>query len=148
MDAHKETGCLRHVTIMPFASTRITKEKELRLDYCMPFDFTVWECMRRIEDVRKRNCAQASMFTSGCVHIHAHVYTYREGGMRSFMKEMTLVIGPYMEQKTRPMEQIMHCKSCSLGHCGGSVDKLRASSVESSPLPPVPMLMGLGIGSS
>ena len=71
----------------------------------------------------KRTCAQASMFTSGCVHIHAHVYTYREGGMRSFMKEMTLVIGPYMEQKTRPMEQIMHCKSCSLGHCEGSVDE-------------------------
>ena len=58
--------------------------------------------------------------------------------MRTFMKEMTLVIGPYMEQKTRPMEQIMHCKSCSLGHCEGSVDKLRASSVESSPLSPVP----------
>jgi len=68
--------------------------------------------------------------------------------MRTFMKEMTLVIGPYMEQKTRPMEQIMHCKNCSLGHCEGSVDKLRASSVESSPLPPDPMLMGIGVGSS
>ena len=96
--------------------------------------------------VHRRPCLPVGVY----IHTHMCTYlsTYREGGMRTFMEEMTLVIGPYMEQKTRPMKQIMHCKNSSLGHCEGSVDKLRASSVQSSPLPPVPMLMGIEVGSS
>ena len=77
-----------------------------------------------------------------------YIHIYGESGMRTSMKETIMVVGPYMEQKTRPMEHIIHCKSCSLRHCEAGVDKLRASSGESSPLPPVPMLMSIGVGSS
>ena len=94
--------------------------------------------------VHRPPCLQVGVY----IRTHMCIYIYGERGMHTFMEEMTLVIGPYMEQKTRPMEQIIHCKSCSLRHCEASVDKLRASSGESSPLPPVPMLMSIRVGSS